>query len=309
MTAAMLVAALATAATGATPLALAAIGETVAERAGVLNLGLEGTMLVSALAAFATQVATGNHLLAVAAGAAAGVTLSVLFAWLALGLAANQVASGLAVTIFGSGLSSLLGARLVGHAAMPLPHLRLPVLSALPVLGPLLFGYQALVYVAVAAAALVAWVLGRTRAGLVLRAVGEDAQSAHALGHKVLLVRTAAVLFGGMMTGLAGACLSLAETPMWMEGLSAGRGWIALALVVFGAWRPWRVLAGAYLFGGISVLQLYLQGSGFVAVPTQVLAMIPYLATILVLSVMSSGADARRLQAPACLGKPFHVSR
>ena len=309
MTAGMLLAALATAATGATPLLLAAIGETVTERSGVLNLGLEGTMLVSAFAAFATEIGTGSHVLAVLAGGAAGVALSVLFAVLALGLAANQVASGLAVTIFGSGLSSLLGARFVGRTARPLPHLHVPVLSDIPLLGPLLFRYHALVYVSVAATGLVAWALGRTRAGLVLRAAGEDADSAHALGHDVLLVRCAALLFGGMMSGLAGACLSLAETPMWMEGLSAGRGWIALALVVFGAWRPWRVLAGAYLFGGISVLQLYLQGSGFVAVPTQMLAMIPYLATILVLSAMSTGKGARRLQAPACLGKPFDVAR
>ena len=203
----MVLAALATAATGATPLLLAAIGETVAERSGVLNLGLEGTMLVSAFAAFATEIGTGSHGLAVLAGAAAGVALSVLFAVLALGLAANQVASGLAVTIFGSGLSSLLGARFVGRTARPLPHLHL-FLSDIPVLGPLLFRYHALVYVSVAATALVAWALGRTRAGLVLRAVGEDAQSAHALGHNVLLVRTGAVLFGGMMSGLAGACLS-----------------------------------------------------------------------------------------------------
>ena len=299
MTSGMVVAALVTAATGATPLLLAATGETVAERAGVLNLGLEGMMLLGAVAAFATTSATGSDVLGFAAGGLAGCALSAIFALLTLTLAANQVASGLAITIFGTGLSSLFGTHLVGRSLVPMAHLHIPLLSSLPVLGPLLLQYDALVYAAVIMVAGCAWWLTGTRAGMVLRAVGENAASAHALGHNVLRIRLLAVLFGGAMSGVAGAYLSLAAIPMWVEGLTAGRGWIALALVVFGAWRPWRVMAGAYLFGGISVLQFTLQGAGFVAVPSQVLAMIPYLATILVLAVMSSG------QAPACLGKTF----
>ena len=299
----LVVAALVTATTSATPLLLAATGETVAERAGVLNLGLEGMMVLGAVCAFITASATGSDVLGIAAGALAGAALSLLFAVLILFLATNQVASGLATTIFGSGLASLLGARFVGHSIAPLPHLHLPVLSGLPVVGPLLLSQDAMVYLALALTAACAWMLGHTRAGLVLRAVGENAGSAHALGHDVIGVRLRAVLFGGAMSGLAGAYLSLAATPMWMEGLTAGRGWIALALVVFGAWRPWRVCAGAFLFGGISVLQLYLQGAGVVAVPTQVLAMLPYLA---VLGLMAFGRG--RVGAPACLGVGFVAS-
>jgi simple sugar transport system permease protein len=305
----MIVAALVTATTSATPLLLAATGETVAERAGVLNLGLEGMMLLGAVCAFVTASATGSSLLGIGAGALAGIALSVLFAILTLTLATNQVASGLAVTIFGSGLSSLLGARFVGSSVAALPHLYIPLLSDIPVLGPLLLRQDGLVYASLAISGLVAWGLTHTRAGMILRAVGENAGSAHALGYNVLAIRAGAVLFGGALSGLAGAYLSLAATPMWMEGLTAGRGWIALALVVFGGWRPWRVCAGAYLFGVISVLQLYLQGAGFVAVPTQVLAMLPYLATLAVLTVMSSRGARGRLQAPACLGKAFTVSR
>jgi simple sugar transport system permease protein len=302
---AMLVPALATATTTATPLLLAAVGETVAERAGVLNLGVEGMMLAGAVSAFATTAVTGSFLLGIVAGALAASALACVFGVLTLTLAANQVASGLATTIFGGGLSSLLGASFVGRTVVPLPRLQLPLLSDIPVLGPLLFHQDGLVYASVALTAGLAWAMTRTRAGMVLRAVGENDVSAHALGYNVIGIRYLAVLFGGAMSGLAGAYLALASTPMWMEGLTAGRGWIALALVVFGAWRPWRVLAGAYFFGGISVLQLYLQGAGFVSVPSQVLSMIPYLATIAVLTAISSGGARRRLQAPACLGKPF----
>jgi simple sugar transport system permease protein len=301
----VLVAGLATAATAATPLLLAATGETVAERAGVLNLGVEGMMLAGAVAAFIAAAVTGNHLVGIVAGALAGAALALLFAALTLGLAANQVASGLAVTIFGGGLSSLLGAHFVGRSVVPLARLHLPLLSDLPLLGPLLFRYDALVYFSIALLAGTARFLARSRAGMVLRAVGENDASAHALGYDVIRIRALAVLFGGATSGLAGAYLSLAATPMWVEGLTAGRGWIALALVVFGAWRPWRVLAGAYLFGGITVLQLFLQGAGFMPVPSQVLAMIPYLATIAVLTAISAGGPGRRSPAPACLGKPF----
>jgi simple sugar transport system permease protein len=304
MTAHVLIAALVTATTGATPLLLAALGETVAERAGVLNLGVEGMMLVGAVSAFIVMTETGSDILGLLAAMLGGAGIAAIFGVLTLMLGANQVATGLAATIFGTGLSALLGSRFVGRSVVPLPRLHLPVLSGIPFLGPLFLQQDAVVYFALALTAWLAWAMARTRAGMILRAVGESDTAAHALGHNVIGVRYLAVLFGGAMAGLGGAYLSLASTPMWIEGLTAGRGWIALALVVFGAWRPWRVLAGAYLFGGINVLQLNLQGAGFVTVPSQVLAMIPYLATILVLTAMSSGG-ARRLQAPACLGKPF----
>ncbi len=303
----MLVPLLATIMTAATPLALAALGELVTERAGVLNLGVEGTMLVGAVVGFAVMATTGSHTLGVLAGCAAGVAMSTLFAALTLPLAANQVATGLALTVFGTGLSALLGQHFTGRTVPPLPRLDLPFVSTLPVIGPLLFHQDVLVYASLAAAPLLAAFLHRTRAGLVLRAVGENAEAAHQLGTGVLRQRLAAVLFGGAMSGLGGAYLSLAYTPLWAEGMTAGRGWIALALTVFGAWRPWRVLGGAYLFGGIEVGGLYLQGSGVLHVPPQLLAAIPYLATIVVLALVSSGGAARRLAAPASLGKPFRA--
>ncbi len=295
---------LASVVTAATPLLLAASGELVVERAGVLNLGLEGMMLVGAVAAFAVTSVTGSPALGILAAAAAGAAMAGLFAALTLGLASNQVATGLALTIFGIGLSALLGAGFVGHPLPPLPKLELPLFDPLFSDWVSLLRQDALVYLSLAVTAGVAWFLRRTRAGLILRAVGEADGSAHALGHKVLRIRLAAVLFGGAMAGLAGADLSLAYTPMWVEDMTAGRGWIALALVVFAAWQPWRLLLGAYLFGSITILQLYAQGSGLTSVPTQFLAMLPYLATILVLTVISSG-KARRFGAPACLGKPF----
>jgi simple sugar transport system permease protein len=309
VTLAILVPLLVSVTTAATPLLYAALGELVAERAGVLNLGIEGMMLVGAVCGFAAMSLTGSHALAVGAAALAGAAMAALFGVLTLTLAANQVATGLALTIFGVGLSALAGAAFVGQPVTPLPKLDLPGLSALPVAGPLLFGHDALVYLSVALTTAVAWMLGRTRAGLVLRAVGESAGSAHAVGYDVIGVRYAAVLFGGAMAGVGGAYLSLAYTPMWTEDMTAGRGWIALALVVFGAWRPWRVLAGAYLFGGVAILALYLQGNGLVAVPSQVLAMLPYLATIAVLTLISAGPARRRLDAPACLGQPFRPAR
>ncbi|MCW6509030.1 ABC transporter permease [Lichenifustis flavocetrariae] len=291
--------------TAATPLLLAATGELVVERAGVLNLGVEGMMLVGAICAFAAMFITGSPILAMLAGAAAGAVLSALFGVLVLTLASNQVATGLALTLFGLGLSALMGANFVGHPIVPLAKLAIPGLSSLPVIGPLLFSHDALVYLSVLMTGAVGWFLNHTRGGLILRGVGESDTSAHSIGHDVIRIRYYAVLFGGAMAGLGGAYLSLAYTPMWVEGMTAGRGWIALALVVFAAWRPWRVLAGAYLFGGVTVLQLYAQGSGFVLVPTQFLTMLPYLATIVVLTLMSSGSVRSRLAAPACLGKPF----
>ncbi len=305
MTLSILVPLLVSVITAATPLLLAALGELVVERAGVLNLGLEGMMLVGAICAFATMSLTGNPVLGMLAGAGAGAAMAGLFGVLVLTLASNQVATGLALTLFGIGLSALIGTGFVGHPIPVLPKLAVPGLSGLPVVGPLLFSHDALVYFSIAATAGVGWFLKHSRAGLILRGVGEADSSAHSIGHDVIRIRYCAVLFGGAMAGLGGAYLSLAYTPMWVEGMTAGRGWIALALVVFAAWRPWRALAGAYLFGGVAVLQLYLQGSGLVVVPTQVLAMLPYIATILVLTLISSGSMRSRLSAPACLGKPF----
>lgn len=289
----------------ATPLLFAALGELVTEKSGVLNLGVEGMMIVGAVSAFAVAVSTGSGTLGVLVGALAGMAMAFIFGVLTLTLAANQVATGLALTIFGLGLSSLIGAEFIGIAVAPLPKLALPVLSDIPVLGPLLFGHDALVYLSVVALVGVAWFLKKSRAGMILRAVGESDISAHSIGYNVIGVRYRAVLFGGAMSGLGGAFLSLSNTPLWTEGMTAGRGWIALALVVFASWRPWRLLAGAYLFGGVTILQLYTQGAGGLGIPSQVMSMLPYLATILVLTVIAAGPWKGRLDAPACLGTPF----
>jgi len=288
-----------------TPLLLAALGELVAERSGVLNLGVEGMMLVGAISAFAVGVTTGSWMLAVVAGALAGMVMSFLFGVLTLTLLANQVATGLALSIFGVGLSALMGANFVGTPFAGLPKLDIPGLSTMPVLGPLLFGHDFLVYLSFFMVAFVAWFIFRTRPGLILRAVGDNHDAAHSIGHPVILVRYLAVLFGGAMAGLGGAYLSLAYTPMWAENMTAGRGWIALALVVFSSWRPVRALLGAYIFGGVTMLQLHIQGVG-VAIPSQLLSMLPYLATILVLVLISRESVRGRLNAPACLGKVFH---
>ncbi|MPZ08962.1 MAG: ABC transporter permease [Kiloniellaceae bacterium] len=292
----------------ATPLLFAALGELVVEKSGVLNLGVEGMMISGAVCAFAVTVTTGSSVLGIAVGAAAGMGMAFIFGLLTLTLAANQVATGLALTIFGLGLSSLLGAGFVGVPVAALPKLAIPGVSDLPLVGPLLFGHDALVYLSLAAVAAVAWFLKKSRAGMILRAVGESDISAHSIGYDVIAVRYRAVLFGGAMAGLGGAFLSLSYTPMWAEGMTAGRGWIALALVVFASWRPWRLLAGAYLFGGVTIAQLYSQGAGGFGVPSQVMSMLPYLATILVLTIIAAGPWKGRLNAPACLGKPFRPS-
>jgi simple sugar transport system permease protein len=306
MSSAQMVLALVTVIGAATPLLLAALGELVVEKSGVLNLGVEGMMLVGAVAAFATAVGTESVTLAILAAAIAGAAMALLFGLLTLTLLASQVATGLALTIFGIGLSALHGAPYVGTPLKRLPQLQIPGLSDLPVIGPLLFSHDILVYFGVAMVAVLAWFLNRSRPGLVLRAVGESHEAAHAIGYPVIMIRYLAVMFGGMMAGLGGAYLSLAYTPMWIEQMTAGRGWIALALVVFAAWRPLRVLIGAYLFGGVTILQLHAQGGSLIDIPSQFLSMLPYIATILVLTFMSSGAGQRRLRAPACLGRPFH---
>lgn len=293
--------------TAATPLVYAALGELVAERAGVLNLGVEGMMLAGAMIGFAVAVSSGSLLLAYLAAAAAGAALALLFGVLTLSLQAHQVATGLAVTLFGWGLTGFAGRPYVGLALTPprAPHIRW--LSDLPIAGPLLFHYDLLVYGSIALCATIAWMLTRTRMGLRLRAIGEAPDVAHALGEPVMRIRYLAVLFGGACSGIAGAYLSTAVTPMWVEGISAGRGWIALALVVFGTWKPWRVLAGAYLFGIVTVLQLYAQGFG-IHVPSEFLSMLPYLATILVLVVICRDARTILLNQPASLGRSFHPS-
>jgi simple sugar transport system permease protein len=288
----------------ATPLALAAVGELVTEKAGVLNLGVEGMMVVGAVAAFAAMVATGSVGVAVLAALLAGMLMALLFGVLTLSLMSNQVATGLALTIFGVGLSAFLGKSFIGVPIEGMAPLSIPGLSDLPLIGPALFGHDALVYASLALTAGVAWGLTRTRAGLIVRAVGENHTAAHAIGYPVLRIRYLCVLFGGAMSGLAGAYLSLVYTPMWVENMTAGRGWIALALVVFATWKPWRVLLGAYLFGGVTIVQLHAQGAGL-AVSSHILSMLPYLATILVLVLISRDGVKIRLNAPACLGKVF----
>jgi simple sugar transport system permease protein len=288
-----------------TPLLLAATGELVTEKSGVLNLGVEGMMLVGAVIGFAVTLGSGSATLGIFAAALAGAAMALVFAVLTLTLLANQVATGLALTIFGIGLSALVGAGFVGQPLQSLPKLDIPGLTTLPVIGPILFGQDALVYLSFAALIGVSWFLARSHAGLVLRAVGDSHDAAHAIGYGVVKVRTLATLFGGAMSGIAGAYFSLAYTPMWAENMTSGRGWIALALVVFAAWRPARLLLGAYLFGGITILQLHIQAFG-VAIPSQFVSMLPYLATIVVLVAISSDRTRVRLNTPACLGRAFN---
>ncbi len=288
-----------------TPLVLAALGELVAEKSGVLNLGVEGMMLTGAVVAFIAAADTNNAWLGVAAGIAAGAALSLVFAVLTLSLLANQVASGLALALFGVGLSAFVGKAYLNAVIAGLAPLAIPGVSDLPVIGRLVFGLNPLVYVSLLLFAGVHWFIYRTRAGLALRAVGESPDSAHAIGLPVVRIRYAAVVFGGACAGLAGAFLAVAYTPMWAEGMTAGRGWIALALVVFATWKPWRVLLGAYLFGGVTLASFQAQAGG-IALPSQVLSMLPYVATIVVLALISRDAGVIRRNAPASLGKPFH---
>jgi len=286
-----------------TPLLLAAVGILVHERTGVVNLGIEGMMLVAAVVAFAVAHDSGSYGLGFACGALAGALLALVFAFFALTLHANQYATGLAIALFGAGASAFIGLPYSGQS-LPARADGIPVLRDLPVAGPILFGHHPLVYVSLLLVAAVAWLLFRTRAGLILRAVGESPEAAHALGIRVRAVRLAALVFGGACAGLAGAHLSTIYTPLWAENMTAGRGWISLALVVFATWRPARVLIGAYLFGGVTMLQLYLQGLG-IQVPSQLMSMTPYLATIIVLAAISRNPRWIRLNMPASLGKPF----
>ncbi|WP_288594751.1 ABC transporter permease [uncultured Sutterella sp.] len=287
-----------------TPLLLAAAGIVIHEKSGVLNLGIEGIMLMGAVIGFSTTLATGSFALGFLAGAGVGLLLGLLFAFFTLGMHANQYAAGLALTLFGTGLSAFIGKPLQGQALSERAASGIPGLESIPFLGEAFFSQHFFVYGALILIAAVWWFLFRTRAGLILRAVGEAPQSAFALGFPVLKIRLLAVLFGAVCAGVAGAYLSLVYTPLWVEGMTAGRGWIALALVTFATWRPLRVVIGAYLFGGVTMLQFAFQGMG-ISISPQFMAMTPYLATILVLVLISRNPQWIRLNVPASLGKPF----
>jgi general nucleoside transport system permease protein len=288
-----------------TPILFAATGELVVEKSGVLNLGIEGMMLTGAVIGFAVTFTTGNPWLGVLAAAVAGAAASMIFAVLTLSLSANQVATGLALTIFGLGFSTLFGQPYTGRPVDLFKSVFPPELATDPILR-VIFGYSPLVYFSLIMVGVVWWFLYRTRAGLILRAVGESDASAHSIGYSVTGVRYGAVAFGGAMAGIAGACFPLILTPQWVEGLTAGRGWIALALVVFASWRPFRLLAGAYLFGLIATMELYAKAAGgpFRILPSELWGSLPYLATIVVLVMISLRREGST-SAPACLGKPF----
>jgi simple sugar transport system permease protein len=289
-----------------TPLVIAALGELVTEKSGVLNLGVEGMMAIGAVTGFVAAQHSGSTIIGVLAAMVAGAASALAFAILVLDLTANQVASGLALAIFGVGLAAFAGKPYESVALPPVRALPIPLLADIPLLGPALFDQQWLVYFSWALCAGVAWFLYRSRAGLVLRAVGESPASAHAVGYRVIRIRYFATMFGGAMAGIAGAFLSLFYTPMWSEGLVAGRGWIALALVVFGTWRPLRVLVGAYLFGGVLIAQLFVQGSGLpLEIPPQLLSSLPYIATVAVLVIISRNPNTIRLNSPVSLGQPY----
>ncbi len=287
------------------PLVFAGLGELVVERTGVINLGVEGMMLIGAVAgfAFATQTHMGAGV-GLLAGAVAGMLAALLFAVIALSLSANQAACGLALTIFGGGLSAFIGQHYVSYSLPGLQPLDIPLLSNIPFLGPILFHQNYVVYLSVIAFVIVWWVLAKTRLGLLLKAVGESPESAHAMGYHVLAIRYGAILFGGAMAGIGGAFLSTVYTPLWVENMVSGRGWIAVALVVFATWKPARLMLGAYLFGGVTILQFNAQALG-INLPVEFLAALPYVATIVVLVVISRNRKLLLINLPASLGKSF----
>jgi len=289
-----------------TPLIIVALGQLIAEKSGVLNLGAEGMMSMGAIAAFAVTFETGSVLLGVLAGMVAGLLMSWLFAVVVLTLMGNQVATGLALSILGVGLSAFIGKSYEAEILPTVGAIRIPLLADIPIIGNPLFNQQILVYFSWAIFGAIVWFLYRSRSGLVLRAVGESPSSAHSIGYPVIRIRYMATLFGGAMAGIGGAFLSVFYTPLWVEGMVSGRGWIAIALVVFATWRPFRVMIGAYLFGGVIVAQLFLQGSGLeVNIPSQFLSALPYLATIIVLVIISRDQNTVRLNAPVSLGQPY----
>lgn len=288
-----------------TVLAIASLGLLINEKAGILNLGAEGMLLCAAIAGFATVVYTGSDVLGFLAAVGAGALLALIFGGLVIWLNTNQYATGLAVALFGAGFSAFVGTGFVQERMPERMHFAIPVLADIPLLGPALFRHHPLVYLTVALALGMIWFLYRTRAGLILRSVGESPESAHALGYPVRRIRLLAVVAGGALCGLAGGYISIIYTPLWVEGMVAGKGWIALALTTFATWRPARVLLGAYLFGGVTMLQFHLQGSG-VNVPSQFLTMLPYVATIVVLALISRNPQWIRVNMPASIGKPFY---
>ncbi|MBX5160490.1 MULTISPECIES: ABC transporter permease [unclassified Rhizobium] len=294
--------------TASTPLVIAALGELVTERSGVLNLGVEGMMIMGAVAAFAGAQMSGSPYVGIVCGIAAGALFSLLFAFLTLTLVANQVATGLALTLLGLGASGMLGEAYVSVPGIRLGEIVIPGLSDIPVIGHVLFRQDLVFYLSIALVVGVSWFLFRSRAGLKLRAIGDSHGSAHALGIQVIRTRYLAVMFGGACAGLAGAQLSLVYTPQWAENMSAGRGWITLALVVFASWRPWRVFAGGYLFGAVTILQLHAQAFGL-GIPSQFLSMLPYAATIVVLIIISHNRRTTLINTPASLGKAFVPER
>ncbi len=317
---------LTTVVTASTPLLIAATGELVVERSGVLNLGVEGMMLMGAVSGFAGATLTGYPWLGVLAAIIVGAAYSLLFGFLTLTLVTNQVATGLALTLLGIGLSGLIGEPFVGHPGIQMTSLYIRGLTDLPYIGKLLFGEDPLFYLSIVLVIAVSWFLFRTRAGLTLRSVGDNHGSAHALGIPVIRIRYLAVMFGGACAGLAGAQLSIVYTPQWVENMTAGRGWIALALVVFASWRPWRVFAGAYLFGALTIAQLHVQAidlstlgnvptpiywllNAIKSVPTQFLSSLPYLATVVVLVLISRNRRLTMVNTPASLGRAFVPDR
>ncbi|PLP58891.1 ABC transporter permease [Mesorhizobium loti] len=304
----MTVSILLTIATAATPLLIAAIGELVVERSGVLNLGVEGMMVMGAVAGFGAGFLTGSPWIGLIAAIVVGALFSLLFAVMTLSLATNQVATGLSLTLLGLGLSGMLGTGFVGLPGERLPNLYIPLLTDLPVVGRLLFGQDPIFYISIALVFGVSWFLFKTRTGLTLRSIGDSHTSAHALGIQVIKYRYLAVMFGGACAGLAGGHLSLVYTPQWVENMTAGRGWIALALVVFSSWRPLRVLAGAYIFGAVWIGQLHAQAFG-IPVPSQFLSSLPYLATIVVLVIISRNKRLTMMNTPASLGQAFVPDR
>lgn len=289
----------------AVPLIFAGLGELVAERTGVINLGVEGMMLAGAIAGFAAAVESGQGAaIGLPAGALAGAGMALIFAFFALLLAANQAACGLALTIFGIGLSAFIGQHYISYSLPGLKPLAIPLLSDIPLLGPILFKQDAVVYLSILTFAVIAWGLAKTRLGLLLKAVGESPEAAHAIGYPVIGIRFGATLFGGALAGIAGAYLSTVYTPLWVQNMSAGRGWIAVALVVFASWKAERLMLGAYLFGAVTILQFHAQGLG-ITIPVQLLAALPYLATIIVLVVISRDRRVLQNNLPASLGRSF----
>lgn len=287
-----------------TPLLFIALGEVICEKSGTLNLGQEGMMLMGAVVGFLAAYGTGSAGLGVLAAMLMGALMSLIFAVLVLHLGANQVATGLALTIFGTGLSAFIGSGVVGQTIQGFPPIAIPLLSDIPYLGRILFTHDILVYFSFAMTFVLIFVVNKTRIGLVLKAVGENPHAANAIGIKVLRVRYLAVMFGGVMAGVSGAYMSLVYTPMWVENMTAGRGWIALALVVFASWRVGRIMLGAYLFGLASIMHLVLQGLGW-SISPNLLAMLPYVATVIVMVIISADRFKEKLLAPRSLGKPF----